>query len=308
MTKSSKNNNTNRLQVAFFLNFGFAIIEFIGGIITNSVALMSDAVHDMGDSISIAISWFFNKKSNQKPNQRYTYGYGRYSLLGGLVTAAFLVFGLVFVLYKAIPRLLSPEEIKVTWLMGFAVFGLLVNGYAAFTTSKGSTLNEKMVTLHLLEDVLGWAVLLVSSIFMYFFDIPILDPILSIGYAVFILIQVFKNIKKIIEIMMEKAPASIDLDALRQKLIQLEGVEGVHHIHIWTLDGSRMMMTFHAVLQQDLEKETIIEIQHQLHHIVAEAGIHHATIELELDQICDEETCGISEIEIHDHHHHHHHH
>lgn len=301
-----KGENTSRLKLAFFLNFGFAIFEFAGGIFTNSVALMSDAVHDLGDSFSIALSWFFNKKSNQKPDNHYTYGYSRYSLLGGLVTALVLIVGLIFVLFQAIPRLLHPEEIKVTWLMGFAVIGLVVNGYAAFTTAKGHTLNEKMVSLHLLEDVLGWAVLLVSSIVMYFFHLPILDPLLSIGYAIFILVQVFKNLKQIVEIMMEKAPKHIDLEMLKNQLLAVDLVEGIHHIHLWTLDGSRLMMTFHAVLAQDISKQQVIATQAALHHVIQEMGIHHATIELELDTVCDEETCGIDEIEVHRHLHHHH--
>ena len=297
---------TGRLKLAFFLNFGFSIAEFIGGIFTNSIALMSDSIHDLGDSLSIAASWFFNRKATKKPDEKYTYGYGRYSLLGGLITAIVLLVGLVFLLMEAIPRLIHPEQIKVSWVLGFAVFGLIVNGIAAFSTSRGKTMSEKMVSLHLFEDVLGWAVLLISSIVMLFVDFPILDPLLSIGYAIFILIQVYKNGKELVGILIEKAPHNIDFAALKAQILAGTSIIGIHHVHIWSLDGNQTLVTFHAALNKALTKEQVIEVQKQVHAIVNAFGITHATIEFELDSPCQDEDCQLSENEVEEHHHHHH--
>lgn len=166
-------------------------------------------------------------------------------------------------------------------------------------------MNEKMVTLHLLEDVFGWAVLLLSALIMLWVDVPILDPILSIGYAVFILIQVYRNGKQMVGILMEKAPEGLDMQALKNKIVALDFVIGIHHIHVWSLDGNQTMMTFHAVLDGTIDKDTMMQVHKQIHEVVEEAGIHHATIEIELDNLCQEVDCGLGDNEVHHHHHHH---
>ncbi|PKL00762.1 MAG: cation transporter [Tenericutes bacterium HGW-Tenericutes-1] len=303
----SKNSSENRLRTAFLLNFGFSIIEVIGGLFTNSIALLSDAVHDIGDSISLGLSWFLNEKSKKKPDTLYTYGYARYSLLGGLVSALVLIAGSIFLIIEAIPRIMNPETIKVPWLIGFAILGILINGIAALKTSKGHSLNEKMVSLHLFEDVAGWVALFISSIIMFFWDVPVLDPILSIIFTLYILTHVYKNIKAIFEIFLEKSPKGIDVLTILSILKTNSNIKEVHHVHTWTLEGNLIFMTLHVVMKSDLDKVQIVEEQKWIHHILSENGIHHATIELECDELCLSPDCDpINQVKDNHHHGHHH--
>ncbi len=132
-----KENSSKNIKIAFFLNLCFSIFELIGGIFTNSISIISDSVHDFGDCISIGISYFFEKKSKRKPDNKYTYGYLRYSLMGALITSFVLLLGSTLVLYNAIPRLFNPEDVNYNGMLIFALFGVAINGYAAYKTSKG---------------------------------------------------------------------------------------------------------------------------------------------------------------------------
>ena len=171
---------------AFILNLAFSIFEFFGGIFTGSIAILSDAVHDIGDATSIGIAFLLEKKSKRHPDEKYTYGYARYSLLGGVITTVILLLGSTMVVYNAVKRIINPVEIHYNGMILFAIVGVLVNFVAAFLTREGDSLNQKAVNLHMLEDVLGWAVVLVGAIVMRFTDFSLLDPILSIGVALFI--------------------------------------------------------------------------------------------------------------------------
>ena len=298
----------NRLRTAFFLNFGFSILEIFGGLFTNSIALLSDAIHDIGDSLSLGLSWFLNEKSKKKPDSKYTFGYARYSLLGGLVSALVLIAGAVYLIIEAIPRIINPEEINVPWLIGFAVVGIIINGIAAFKTAKGHSINEKMVSLHLFEDVAGWVVLLISAIIMFFWDIPILDPILSILFTLYILTHVYKNIKAIFEIFLEKAPKGINIDAIASQLKLNPNIKEIHHVHTWSLEGNLILMTLHVVINSELDKNQVVEEQKWIHHALHDFGIHHATIEIECDDLCSNPDCDpISQVEETNHIGHHHH-
>ncbi len=304
-TNMLKHKSKNRLKLAFFLNFGFSILEVVGGVLTNSIALLSDAVHDIGDSFSIGMSWFLNEKAKKKPDSKYTYGYARYSLLGGFISAIVLLIGSTILIIEAIPRILSPEDINTTWLIGFAIVGVVVNSVAAFTTSKGHSLNEKMVSLHLFEDVFGWVALLISAIVMSIWDIPILDPILSILFTLYILTHVYKNVKAIFEVFLEKAPTKYNIEVIKSRLEAHPSVLNIHHIHLWSLEGNLALMTFHAQMRSSMTKAQILETQNWMHSLLEEFDIHHATIEFEyeLDLSCEECDPG-SEIEEHPHHHH----
>lgn len=187
---------SKRIGWAFFLNVMFTIIEFIGGWLTNSTAIMADAVHDLGDSLSIGTAWLLNKLSRKDANQTFSYGYKRFSLLGALINGLVLTVGSVWILFEAIPRLSAPEMPQVEGMLLLAIFGVLVNGFAAFKLSKGKSLNERVLNWHLLEDVLGWVAVLIVSIVLLFVNWPILDPLLSIGFTIFILFNVVRNLKE----------------------------------------------------------------------------------------------------------------
>ena len=183
--------DTENISTAFFLNLAFTIIEIIGGLMTNSVSIMSDALHDLGDSLSLGLAWYFQKVAKKGRDKTFSYGYKRFSVLGAMINAIVLVIGSVFILQESIPRLWQPETPNAQGMFWLAILGILVNGAAVLKLKKGTSLNEKVISLHLLEDVLGWAAVLIGSVLMYFFDLPIIDPLLSIGIAFFILTNVF---------------------------------------------------------------------------------------------------------------------
>lgn len=270
------------ILIAFLLNLFFSIFEFIGGSITGSVAIISDAVHDLGDAISIGLSYFLEKKSQKEPDQEYTYGYVRYSVLGGFITTLILLLGSIFVVYKAVGRILDPVEVNYDGMIVFAIIGLVTNFLAAYITRKGDSINQKAVNLHMLEDVLGWAVVLIGAIVMRFTDWSILDPILSIGVAVFIFYNAFNNLNKVVDLFLEKTPSDIDIKEIKDHIQSIEGVEDVHHVHVWSLDGSNHYATMHVVT--DMQN---LEMKEKIRNKLKKEGIVHLTIEFEsTDEPC----------------------
>lgn len=293
--KSEKN-----ILIAFLLNLAFSIFEFFGGLFTNSVAIISDSVHDMGDAISIGISWILEKKSKKQPDKKYTYGYLRYSVLGSVITTVILLVGSGLVVFNGVNRIINPQDIHYNGMILFAVVGVVVNFLAALFTRHGDSLNQKAVNLHMLEDVLGWAVVLIGAVVMRFTDWKRIDPILSICVAVYIFIHAFSHLKEALDLFLVKTPREVDIDEIKEHLKEVDGVLDAHHIHIWSMDGNSNYATMHIVTNGDYAavKNAVKE---ELHH----HGIAHATLELEGgDEECVEQHCHICT----EHHHHHHHH
>ena len=287
--------------IAFLLNLSFSIFEFFGGIFTGSVAIISDAVHDIGDAASIGASYFLERKSKRQPDDVYTYGYARYSVIGSVITTLILLFGSLAVIYNAIVRIINPTEINYNGMIIFAVVGALVNLAAAFFTREGDSLNQKAVNLHMLEDVLGWLVVLVGAVIMRFTDIKIIDPIMSIGVAVFIFINAVGNLREALNLFLEKAPNGTDLAEIKEHLTEIDGVLDVHHIHIWSMDGHNNFATMHVVTNGEHHK-----IKDAVRKELRDHGIGHATLELESEnEHCHEEHCRIETNASSGHHHHH---
>ena len=293
------------ILIAFILNFAFSIFEFVGGFFTGSVAIVSDAVHDIGDAASIGISYFLEKKSKKQPDEHFTYGYARYSVIGSVLTTLILLVGSVLVIYNAILRIINPTPIHYNGMILFAVIGAAVNFLAAFFTREGDSLNQKAVNLHMLEDVLGWLVVLVGAIIMRFTDISIIDPLMSIGVAAFIFVNAIRNLKEALDLFLEKTPHGIDVHEICEHLLHIEGVEDVHHVHVWSMDGYSNYATLHIVTDGDTH-----HIKEAVREELAEHGIAHATLELEAPgEHCNEKNCTVHHTEGgHGHHHHHHHH
>lgn len=290
------------ILIAFILNISFSIFEFLGGLFTNSVAILSDSIHDLGDAISIGISYFLERKSKKKPDKQYTYGYARYSVLGGVITTTILLVGSILVIINAVKRLFNPVEVNYSGMIIFAIVGVALNFIAAYVTKEGDSINQKSVNLHMLEDVLGWVVVLIGAIIMKFTDIKILDPIMSIGVAIFILVHSLKNLKSILDLFLEKTPKDIDIDELKKHLLEIKDVEDVHHVHIWSMDGYNNYATMHIVTKSN----DIKTIKHEIREELSEHNICHSILETE-DEVCDDTECHV---EFHNdmHHHHHHHH
>lgn len=289
------------ILVAFLLNLAFSIVELIGGIFTNSVAIISDALHDFGDSISIGVSYFLEKKSKKRPDSSYTYGYARYSTLGAVITNTILIIGSILVIINAVGRIINPVPINYNGMIIFAIFGVIVNGLAAYFTKEGDSLNQKAVNLHMLEDVLGWGVVLIGAILIKFTEITLIDAVMSIGVAIFILSHAINSFKSIIDLFLEKTPEGIEIEELKEHLHEIENVKDVHHIHVWSLDGFNHYATMHVVTDLKDTQELKKKIKEEL----SEHGIGHTTIEFEeMGFECTEKECVIPEHHHHGHHHH----
>lgn len=273
-----------RIGWAFFLNVTFTVIEFIGGLLTNSTAIMADAVHDLGDSLSIGLAWILSKVSEKGSNNDFTYGYRRLSLLGALINGLVLIAGSVWVLSEAIPKLLQPEMPVVEGMLGLAILGVMVNGFAAYKLSHGKTLNEKVLNWHLLEDVLGWVAVLIVSIVLLFVDWPILDPALSIVFTLYIVFNVGKNLWSTTRLFLQATPDKALSELLQQCLSTLDDVRSVHHLHLWSLDGEHHVLTAHLVLRRALTLEQQLHLKRTMADRLREFDLAHTTIEFEFGE------------------------
>lgn len=276
-----------KIFIAFILNLLFSIFEFIGGILTGSIAIISDAVHDLGDAAGIGISYIMEKKSKKQANEEYTYGYARYSVLGGLLTTFILICGSIIMIYQAVDRMMSPAAIHYHGMIGLAIVGVCINLCAAYFTRDGESLNQKAVNLHMLEDVLGWIVVLMGAIVMRFTDFLWLDPLMSIGISVFILIHAIKNLKEIIVVFLERAPSHVEVNKLKESIEHINGILDVHDFHVWTLDGQHHLATMHIVTDSESPK-----LKDHIREKLSIYKICHITIEFEKSsEICEQKQC-----------------
>lgn len=280
------------LKMAFWLNAVFALIEIAGGIFTNSIAILSDAFHDLGDSVALGLAWYFQRISAKKRDDVYTYGYKRYSLLGASLSAVILLIGSVIIIFKAIPRIIAPEPVHTQGMMYLAIVGILINGLAMFRLKSGHSQNEKVISIHLLEDVLGWVAVLVASIVMKFFDIPILDPLLSLCITAFILFRVFGNMRQTFRIFMQATPSEEQLDHFRSHLATIKGIIDLHDMHFWTMDGSYNIASLHVSVDPNLSFSETEMIKLEVRTFLKNEGFAHTTIEIEPDgNICELNDC-----------------
>jgi cobalt-zinc-cadmium efflux system protein len=283
------NHESSGIGVAFFLNLSFSIIEVVGGYFTNSVAILSDALHDLGDSFSLAVAWYFQRLSKKKRDSSYSYGYRRFSLLGALINSVVLLIGSIFVIIESINRLIAPETSDARGMFLLAILGIIINGAAMLKLRRrGASLNERTVSLHIMEDVLGWVAVLVASLVMMFVHVPILDPILSLGIACYILFNIYNNLRDTLKVILQGVPEAIDSEAIESALLNIEGVKSVHDLHLWTMDGEFNISSVHVVVHANLDSIVITEIKNKVKHIMKQFDIHHSTVEIERDEECCE--------------------
>src|SRR5574344_794744 len=280
----------NNMKVAFILNLSFSLFELIGGLITNSISIISDSIHDFGDAISLLISLFLDKKSHKKPTKIYTYGYRMYSVLGALITSIILLIGSLYVIYKSAPRLMQPVEVDHTGMLILAVIGVVINGYVAYKTMKTSNLNEKSVSLHMLEDALGWVAVLIGSIIIKITGWYVIDPLLSITIAIFLIYHVMKELKEILNIFLRKSPENVDIDKIKLELLNVKNITDIHHIHVWSMDNINNYATLHVKVSEKLTFKELDEVKDSVRKIIKKNNIDHATIEVDFDK-CQEATC-----------------
>lgn len=271
-----------RLGLAFFLNLFFAIIELVGGMMTNSLAIISDAFHDLGDCLAIGVAWYLERKSRMKSSADFSYGYRRLSVLAALITGVILFVGSCLIMVNAVPRLFAPQQPHVEGMLGLAILGLIVNGAAALRVSKGTSLNERMILVHLMEDVLGWAVILIGAVIMWWKPIPILDAVMAIGVAVWVLWNAFHNLKETMKVFLQATPSQFEISEVETVLRSMSGVQDLHHTHIWTMDGEHHILTTHLIVRQETTPEQANELKVQIKKdLFAKYHIQEATIEVE---------------------------
>lgn len=283
MAHDHHHNQEGNIKIAFFLNLGFTVLEFFGGLYVNSVAIISDALHDLGDSLSLGLSWYLDRKSKEGANSSFTFGYTRFSLLGALVNSLVLIGGSIFVINEAVERILNPEHTDAQGMLLFAIIGVTVNGYAAWRVSKGKTLNERVISWHLMEDVLGWTAVLVVSIVLLFKDIHYLDPALSLFITAYILWNVLKRLKETLYVFLQGSPDYIDVEELDRKFLNLSFVESTNHVHLWSLDGEKHVVTAHIQVQEMSMVSDLIDAKKEIRKLLQPYYFSHSTIEIEWD-------------------------
>lgn len=286
----ASNEDTRSIKIAFFLNLGFAIFEIFGGFWTNSLAILSDALHDFGDSVFLGLSWYLEGRANRGRDARYSYGYRRFSLLSALANTLVLTLGSLYILSEAIPRLFNPQHSNAHGMILFSIVGILVNGAAVLRLRKGKTMNMRMVAWHMLEDVLGWAAVLLVSVTLYFWDNHLLDPILSVLITLYVLYNVVGNLRKTLGLFLQAVPDDMDIAKIEQTILELPLVSSVHHTHAWSLDGERHVLTMHIVVDEQAGKQDLIDIRRQFQQMAREIKLEHSTVEIEYE--CED--CAMS--------------
>lgn len=281
-----EHSSDENLRVAFFLNVLFTLAEIIGGLLVNSVAILSDAVHDLGDSISLGLAWFLNNKSKQKPDRKYSFGYARFSLLGALFNSIVLIVGSAFVVREAIERLISPEFADPNGMLIFAILGIVVNGYAAWKVNKGNTLNEKVISWHLIEDVLGWSAILVTAIVLQFVYVWWLDPVLSITITLYILYGVISRLKETLHLFLQGVPDELDINKIESTILKVEGVKSIHLTNVWSLDGETHVFSAHLKIEGIKNLEDLTLIKEQVKLVLKGYNFNYYTIETEVEEHC----------------------
>jgi cobalt-zinc-cadmium efflux system protein len=283
--------NSRGIGLAFLLNLVFACIELVGGVLTNSVAILADAIHDLGDAAALGVAWYTEKVSGKGRDARHSYGYRRYSILGAIVNALVLVAGSIFVLREAILRLSAPEDVHAPGMIALAVLGIVVNTVAFRKLHGEHSHNVSVVRLHLLEDVLGWVIVLVGAVCIYFWELIFLDPLLSILIGLFILWQVLKRLRESVRIVMQAVPSQVDMNAVVKGLKKIREVKDLHDVHIWTMDGEYHVLTIHLVVPQEKTMRELTEIKRAVRRELKKMEVDHATIEFEYPG----EECGFDD-------------
>lgn len=277
----SHNHGSKNILVAFFLNATFAVIEFIGGYLTNSVAIYSDALHDLGDSIALLFSYFAERYSNKSPDSKFTFGYRRFSLLSALINGLILITGGIFVIHEAILRIANPEVVKPEGMILLAILGIAVNSFAAYRLSKDSGFNQKMVMYHLFEDILGWVAVFIVSLVLLFKPWFILDSILSILISLVILRGVYKNVLKISAIFLQKFPEKLEVDTIKQELCKFDLINDIHAFKGWSLDSETYYLRFHISVPETTTIKEIDYLRIEVKKILEKYNIAFSSVEFE---------------------------
>lgn len=287
MAHIHKHSRESNIALVFFINLLFTLVELVGGVLTNSMAVISNAIHDSSDVMALGLSWYLERVAKRKRDHIFSFGYKRFSLLAALINGVFLLVGTILIALHAIPRLFQPEAVDATGMIGIAIIGITVNGLAALRLGKGRSMNESVLTLHLLEDVLGWVAVLIVGVTMMFADIPFVDPLLSLIFAALILFNGANRIRRTIMIFLQSIPDDMDVSFIERTIREFEGVKGIHDTHAWSLDGEHHVLSTHLVLNDSISIGEIETLKSKIRKRLDEFHIQHATIEVDFENdIC----------------------
>ncbi len=267
------------LAFVFFMNLTFNIIVIIGGLATNSMAILSDCIHDLADTISIALAWFLEHIAQKDSSDKYSYGYQRFSILGAVIISIFVIIMAFIILNEAIPRLFAPEEVDAGGMLVVALIGIVFKSLSVYRLHHGETFNEKAILLHQLGDVFEWIAILVLSLIMMFWDgAPYLDPFVSIGIALWLIFNLGRNLIKSIQVLLQKTPDNFDVDEFRSSINAIDGVNAIDDFHVWSLDGIDSVLTVKVSINNWEMQE---EIKGEIYAIASRYHIVDITIEFD---------------------------
>lgn len=267
--------------IAFFLNLSYAIVEFIAGGIFGSSAVLADSVHDLGDAIAIGISAFLESISNREEDSHYTLGYKRFSLLGAMVTAVILMTGSVLVILENITKIFHPQPVNDEGILWLGIIAVSINVLASLVIRKGQTKNESILSLHFLEDTLGWVAVILMAIVLRFTDWYILDPLLSLAISFFILSKAIPRFWSTLKIFLDAVPEGVDIKQVKNDLEQLNNVASINQLNLWTMDGLEKNAIVHVCLEHVKHMEVCKE---SIRDLLKERGFQNVTIEVDSDQ------------------------
>lgn len=295
MSNTHNHSHKSRLSLAFWLNLSFSIIEIVGGILTNSTAIVADAFHDFTDAIVIGLAVLLEKLSGKKRTANFSYGYKRFSLLSALGMSVFLLVGAVFMSISAYHSFINPKEVNSIGMLWLAILGIAVNGFAFLkikhsnghsshhhrhSHSHDMDFNSKAIMLHLLEDVLGWVAVLIGAVVIYFTGWFWIDGVLVLAIAIFIGYNATKNLISTMKILLQSVPENVNVTQLSNELKQIGGIENIHDLHIWSLDGNYNIGSLHAVINT-IDKDTEADILSSVLQLMEKHKIQHPTIQIE---------------------------
>lgn len=269
----------DNLAFVFFMNLAFNIIVIVGGLATNSVAILADCIHDLSDTISIAFAWVLEKVSQKDSTDNYSYGYQRFSILGAVIISVFVIIMAFVILQEAIPRLFAPEGVDAEGMLLISIIGLVFKSLSVYRLHKGETFNEKAIFFHQLGDIFEWLAILILSVVLIFWDgAPYLDPFVSIGIALWLIFNLGRNLYKSLEVLLQKTPDYFDVNEFKNSILDIQGVNAIDDFHIWSLDGIDSVMT----LKVDVDfGQDVSQIKKEIYDISNRYHVVDITIELE---------------------------
>lgn len=283
MHKHHSRQGAQELTIVFFMTLAFMVAEIAGGLLTNSLALLSDAGHMLTDAGALGLSLFALWFASRPATPEKSYGYYRFEILAALINGVTLVLISIYIFYEAFHRFIEPPQVRSLPMLAIAFLGLIVNLVGAWILARSEGgLNIKVAFLHVLGDALGSMGAIVAGLVMLAFDWWLADPLVSVAIGLLILYGAVRLLREVVDILMEGAPAHIDLTALQRRMTQIPGVASVHDLHVWSVTSDFETMSGHVVVSDDLDGERQQEVLATLCQTLAqEFGINHVTIQLE---------------------------